>query len=182
MLILAAIIGWAALAAMLAMIAWSLVRPDKRLWPPLQPSTPSKIVVWLLTLAIFASALFLGVADWNALSLPAAVRWSVGLPLIMAGNAVVWAGVAKIGMAATSGDADRLMTDGLYRYSRNPQYTADMAILLGWGVLSASLWALPVILGGIAALLAAPFAEEPWLENTYGDRYAAYRKATRRYL
>lgn len=47
-------------------------------------------------------------------------------------------GVRKIGFGATSGEVAELKTEGLYRYYRYPEYVADMAILPGWAVRSAS--------------------------------------------
>ena len=85
-------------------------------------------------------------------------------------------------MAATSGEATALFTNGLYRWSRNPQYVADMAILIGWGILSASIWTLPVLAIGFALLAIAPLAEEPWLEEIYGEKYRSYKKKVGRYM
>ena len=135
-----------------------------------------------MTVSIFAAAFFLGVLDWNRFDWPASIRWGVGVPLIIIGNIVVWRGVNKIGMAATSGEATGLKTSGLYSWSRNPQYMADVIILIGWGVLAASLWALPVLSIGLAALLVAPFAEEPWLQEKYGAPYQEYKLNVCRYL
>ena len=59
---------------------------------------------------------------------------------------------------------------------------ADIAILIGWGVLAASLWILPVLAIGLAVLLLAPFSEEPWLEENYGDPYRVYKSKVRRYF
>ena len=87
----------------------------------------------------------------------------MGLPLIGAGNAVVWPAALAIGLDATSGAAAELKTDGFYRWSRNPQYVADMAVLLGWTILSASAAVLIIATGGVIAFALAPFAEEPWL-------------------
>ncbi len=176
------VIGVLAGVSMIVALAWSIVRPDKRLWPPVQPTLLLKVVVWVLTVAIFASAAFLGVFDWNALNLPPKVRWGVGFPLIVVGNGVVWSGVYQLGMRVTSGEADKLHTTGLYEYSRNPQYVADIAILVGWGVLCASAWAMPVVLLGVIALLIAPFSEEPWLENSYGATFRKYQLSVRRFL
>ena len=102
--------------------------------------------------------------------------------LILVGHVVVWTGVSQIGMAATSDDATGLRTEGLYRYSCNPQYVADVLILLGWSVLNASILALPVTALGIVFLLVAPFAEEPWLAEKYGRDYSVYRTKVPRYL
>ncbi len=105
-----------------------------------------------------------------------------GLVLIISGSIVVWIGVRKIGFGATSGEVADLNSDGVYRYSRNPQYVADMAILIGWAVLSASGWVACIAAFGVIVLAAAPFAEEPWLEDIYGADYRAYKTKVRRYM
>ena len=102
--------------------------------------------------------------------------------MILLSNWVVWQSAFDLGMKATSGAVGNLKTDGFYRWSRNPQYVADSAMLVGWLVLSASLWALPVVAAGVLALVLAPFAEEPWMRAVYGDAYVRYFARTRRYL
>ncbi|MEZ5933111.1 MAG: isoprenylcysteine carboxylmethyltransferase family protein [Alphaproteobacteria bacterium] len=169
-------------AGLAAMLAWSIAMPERRLWPPRRVTLVSQFLIWPPTVVIFVSAFLLGLADWNRFDWPATLRWGVGLPLVVAGNIIVWRAVFGIGIEATSGAIDHLKTDGLYRWSRNPQYVADMMILVGWVILSASGWALPVVLGGVGVLALAPFAEEPWLRRTYGDPYDAYKHRTARYL
>ena len=115
--------------------------------------------------------------DW-----PLQFRWGVGLPLILAGNAVVWPAAFGIGLDATSGAKAELKTDGFYRWSRNPQYVADMGILVGWTILSASPAAWIIGIGSIFVFALTPFAEEPWLEKVYGTPYRAYRRRTPRFL
>lgn len=176
------LVGLLAGAYMLGMLLWSIVQPKRRIWPPDDATTAIKFRVWFMTILIFAAAFFLGVLDWNRFDWPASVRWVIGLPLIIIGNIVVWRGVHKIGMGATSGEATGLKTDGLYKWSRNPQYMADIIILIGWGILAASLWTIPVLAVGLAVLLVAPLAEEPWLEEIYGQAYRDYKSSVRRYL
>ncbi len=174
-------IGFSAALALMTAILWSLAYPNLRLWPPSKSTIVSKLTVWGLTLVLFGSAILLGINDWNSLEWGSA-RWVLGTPLLVFGNVVVWRGVAEIGLDATSGDATGLETGGLYQYSRNPQYLADIAILVGWFILSASLWVLPVVLAGAVLLLLAPLAEERWLEDRYGDAYRNYRSRVRRYF
>lgn len=177
------VVGLIAGGYMFGMLLWSIVYPERRVWPPKEKATSGlKFRVWFVTTTIFAAAFFLGVMDWNHFEWPTLVRWGIGVPLIVLGNIAVWKGVFKIGMAATSGEASGLKTDGLYSWSRNPQYVADMTILLGWGILTASLWALPILAVGLAVLLIAPIAEEPWLESVYGKPYKDYKLRVRRYL
>ena len=139
-------------------------------------------MVWLPTVAVFACAAFVGLAEWNALDHSLWIRWGIGLPLIVAGNAVVWSAVLVIGLDATSGAEAELKTDGFYRWSRNPQYVADMGILAGWAVLSSSPLAWIIAIGGAIAFALASLAEEPLLERVYGDNCRRYRARTPRFL
>ena len=80
--------------------------------------------------------------------------------------------------------ASRLVTGGIYRWSRNPMYLAMLLGLVSWG-----LW-----LGHAAILLAGPifFAvyvdrrqirpEESALAAQFGEDYERYRRAVRRWL
>ena len=160
----------------------SISRPKRRLWPPHRSTALHKTLVWVLTMAVFASAAGLGLLSWETLALPGWLRWGLGLPLVVAGNAVVWSAIAGLVLGVTSGEVGGLRTGGLYRRSRNPQYSADVAILVGIGVLSASATALPVIAAGIVLFVLAPFAEESWLRQTYGDEFDAYTARTPRFL
>ncbi|MPZ24249.1 MAG: DUF1295 domain-containing protein [Dehalococcoidia bacterium] len=174
--------GLLAVLSLLAAVLWSISVPSRRVWPPKRQTAAGKATVWALTLVAFGCAAWLGIGDWNAFQLNPVLRWGVGLPLIIVGNVIVWMGVLEIGFAATSGEATGLRTGGLYRYSRNPQYVADMAMVAGWAVLSASSWLLPLAVAIVALLALTPLAEEAWLREVYGPEYARYRQKVRRYL
>ncbi|TKZ20589.1 hypothetical protein FAP39_09870 [Shimia litoralis] len=68
------------------------------------------------------------------------------------------------------------------RYSCNPQYVADITMIVGWIVLCASAVAALVGSAGIVVLIAAPFAEEPWLEEQYGSAFKDYEAKARRFF
>ncbi|MFQ5765014.1 MAG: methyltransferase family protein [Rhodospirillales bacterium] len=76
-----------------------------------------------------------------------------------------------------------LVTDGLFRYSRNPVYVAMVAALAG----------IAVVLGTLAPVIVVPVfawviqrrfveAEERMLEDAFGDDYRAYKQRVRRWL
>ena len=180
--ILSILIGGIAGLYLIGALAWSIACPERRIWPPKKATMGIKIRVWTATIAIFSATFLLGISGWNSLGWPAEFRWGVGLTLMVLGNLAVWAGVMKIGFAATSGEITELKTDGLYRYSRNPQYVADMAILIGWAFLSASGWAAFIATVGVLTLALAPFAEEPWLEKNYCQQFRIYKSRVRRYI
>lgn len=170
------------LSGVLGILAYSVMWPSKRIWPPPAQQAWQYYFVWLLTLLSYGGLIAVGLLDWNSLRWPAAVRWPVGVVLIVGGNAVAWAGVRQLSLKTTSGSKGPLITDGLYRYSRNPQYIGDIAIICGWAILSASEFAIPLCLGGIAAFILTPFAEESWLEKLHGDDYREYCHRVGRFL
>lgn len=169
-------------AFLVATLVWSILVPTHRLWPPSRVTLLTQLMVWPPTVAIFVAVILVGIAEWNVLEWPDWLRFGIGLPLILAGNVIVWRAAFGIGMGATSGARDELKTSGPYRWSRNPQYVADMGILFGWGTLFGSPSAWIIAAGGIAVLAIAPFAEEPWLEKVYGDAYRRYCNHTPRFL
>jgi len=77
----------------------------------------------------------------------------------------------------------RLVTVGLYRFSRNPMYVGVLLVLLGWTLLFHS-----AALGWYAATVALAFhlrvvlGEEPWLARTHGAEWQAYKKVVPRWL
>ncbi len=76
-----------------------------------------------------------------------------------------------------------LVTDGPFRFRRNPIYVADILILLGLAELTQNIWL--VILAFPFALLVTWLAilpEERHLEERFGDAYRSYKAATRRWI
>ena len=110
------------------------------------------------------------------------MRYGLGIPIVVLSNIAVWSSVRRFGIAQTGGAEGTPKTDGLYRYSRNPQYVADAVMIFGWLVLSSSAATLLVGATSISALLIAPLAEESWMKERYGRVYEAYMKVTPRYF
>lgn len=175
-------IGLMISAATLAAILWSIAHPKRRLWPPKRYTMATPFLVWIPTFTIFGILIGLGAMDWGSLPIPTWLRFVAGIPLIVAGNIIVWSEVMQFGIDQTGGAKGALRTSGMYRYSRNPQYMADIAMIVGWIVLCASPGAAITGFAGIAVLIAAPFAEEPWLKEQYGFAFEDYRATVRRFL
>ncbi len=176
------ILGLGVAAMTLSAILWSIAFPDRRIWPPKRYTTLTPILVWVPTFTLFGALILLGVWGWADLAIPSWLRFGVGLPLILIGNVVVWMEVSHFGVPQTGGAKGTLRTEGMYRYSRNPQYVADICIVVGWMILSAAPWAMVVGLAGMVVLIAAPFSEEPWLKDQYGTAFEDYSTCVRRFL
>jgi protein-S-isoprenylcysteine O-methyltransferase Ste14 len=79
--------------------------------------------------------------------------------------------------------ASALVTDGPFRFRRNPIYIAHVLILFGVAELAQNIWF--VILAFAYAVLVTWLAilpEERHLEERFGDAYRAYRARTRRWI
>ena len=80
-------------------------------------------------------------------------------------------------------EASILVTNGVYRITRNPMYVGLMIILLGWAAFLAS----PVSLGGVVAFIAyinrfQIMPEERILLEKFGDEYRKYLASPRRWI
>ncbi|WP_299043141.1 methyltransferase [uncultured Tateyamaria sp.] len=175
-------LGLGVAAMTLAAILWSIAFPARRIWPPKRYTALTPFLVWVPTFTLFGVLILLGVWGWGVLAIPNWVRFGVALPLILIGNIVVWMEVSHFGVPQTGGAKGSLRTEGMYCYSRNPQYMADIGIVSGWMILSAAPSAMIVGFPAIAVLVAAPFSEEPWLKDQYGIAFENYSSRVRRYF
>jgi len=79
--------------------------------------------------------------------------------------------------------ATTLITDGPYRYSRNPGYLALTLLYLGLGVLISSAWVCVLVVPTLLIMnVAVVRKEEQHLESQFGEEYLRYKTAVRRWL
>ncbi len=76
----------------------------------------------------------------------------------------------------------RLVTDGPFRFSRNPIYLSGVTVLVGTAILLGSLasFCFPVVLFILLNLIYIP-SEEREMEETFGLDYIEYKRAVRRW-
>jgi len=109
------------------------------------------------------------------------------LPLLLGCAGLLWCVrdfyVFGKGTLAPWSPPERLVTAGLYRYSRNPMYVAVVLILLGWAVSFGArglYWYTLVV--GIAFHVRVVVGEEPWLRRTHDAAWDEYARRVRRWL
>ncbi|MEO0360849.1 MAG: isoprenylcysteine carboxylmethyltransferase family protein [Pseudomonadota bacterium] len=126
-------------------------------------------------------------------ALAGAAPWP-GAPAIWVGRAIILAAIALMVWTAISFrrrrttivphmEPDALVTDGPMRFSRNPIYAADVAILIGWGVSLGA--ALPfLIVPAFAVVIQRRFilAEEARLEAAFGAAFRDYKTRVGRWI
>ncbi|HUP00660.1 MAG TPA: isoprenylcysteine carboxylmethyltransferase family protein [Gemmatimonadota bacterium] len=172
----------AAEALLLTALLISILLPDRRIWPPPGPRTWQFATVWGATAVAFAGSIGLAYADAGSFVF-GAMGWKVGGgTLIVLGTALADWGVRTLTSHTSRGLGGEFKRRGPYRWSRNPQYLGHCMVVLGFMLAFDS--ALLVLTGllGIACLVLTPLAEEPWLEERYGESYRGYRREVPRFL
>lgn len=110
-----------------------------------------------------------------------------GLVLIVLGVALAAHGSRVFAKAGTNiqtfDDPDVLITDGIFRYSRNPMYVGFVVALLGIAVVLGKVSPFLVVAGFVVITDRWYIAfEEAVMAETFGERYVEYRRQTRRWI
>jgi protein-S-isoprenylcysteine O-methyltransferase Ste14 len=111
--------------------------------------------------------------------------WTIGLALIVLGEAIRLAGVAAAGTVTRrrSRTVKSLVTHGAFAWSRNPLYNGNALIWLGFAVATGVPWFPPlaVVLFAIEYHYIVAY-EEGVLESIFGAEYLAYKRRTPRWI
>ena len=145
--------------------------------PPLAQLFIFALVMWLLDRT----------APGPAFALPA----QRVLPLVVAllGVAIALAGVLAFRAQDTTVDPRYpqntrvVVSQGIYRVSRNPMYVGMLLLLVAWGLHLASIWPLlllPLFVLAMSVLQIRP--EERAMRMQFGERYDDYCRRVRRWL
>src|SRR5512146_1403659 len=124
------ILGWALLLVLTAVLAKLLPRDYRRI---LRPSLPTMLITWAFTGVHFALTVVATEYSTWRFSLPSPLALGIGSLLVAAGLALgggaayVYRSVRRMNGLETN----RLVTEGVYRWSRNPQTIGWTLILLG---------------------------------------------------
>ncbi len=113
-------------------------------------------------------------------------RITIGVILIGAGGALAIPAVLAFHSARTHVEpwkpATALVTDGIFRWLRNPMYVGLALLVAGFGVAIASDWTVVMLLPGAAVLhVGVVKREERYLEAKFGNTYRAYKAQVPRY-
>lgn len=110
-----------------------------------------------------------------------------GLAVLIAGLAITLIGARQFDRMGTNiktfNDPTLLVTDGLFKWSRNPMYLGLTIFLTGLAILLGTLF--PFFGAAAFAIIADRWYisfEERALRRTFGESYEAYARSTRRWL
>lgn len=148
---------------------------------------------WQTFEAVFVPALVLGLLLGFLIPLPLSnilprvASISLGVIFFIAGLYVVVITRREFIQASQPTDpgrpTTRLITTGIFAWSRNPLYLGGVVTYISLGMLLNSLWSLILL---IPAVIAAHFIliipEERYLQIQFGEEYQRYARAVRRWF
>jgi len=151
-----------------------LDRPGVPIAPPLLFALP--VAVFLLVEYFFPTSFVYG-----------AYRWIAGVVLLAGGLALNVAGFVTQKRAGTDpipfNPSTRIVSRGLYRFTRNPMYIGFALWTLAVAILFDSVWALLAVpIGVILIDRLVIVREERYLERKFGEEYLSYKRRVRRWL
>lgn len=140
---------------------------------------------------IFVALLLLSIAlHWIApMHIPGKyhwVRYPIGAHLIIVAGALALRAYHLMRKHKTPVDFSNptrvIITEGPFRYTRNPLYLSLLMLFLGIAIALNSLWFIPFFVCMFAMFNAIAKKEEAYLEARFGEVYSKYRKSVRRWL
>jgi protein-S-isoprenylcysteine O-methyltransferase Ste14 len=158
--------------------------------PPAAEVEPDKPAVLAPPPVLYAGGLALGLILELLVplpGLPSVASWVLGSVLLVAGVALALWFLSSFRRAGTPVDVrkatTKIVTEGPFRFSRNPGYVSLTAIYAGIAVLADALWPL-FLLPGIVLVVERGVIdrEERYLERRFGEDYRRYKARTRRWL
>ena len=164
--------------------AWCFVRIRYEYRNRQELSTQSVILVWGLYLFHLGVTMTVAVMAIWFIPLPSIISLGGGILLLGSGTAIFVAGIWTFhSFKRMSGlDSSKLITSGIYRWSRNPQNLGWLLFLLGVSFLGRS--GLAFLLTGLFWGLFVIYAplEEQYLERIFGEKYRRYKQWSHRYF
>ncbi len=172
----------AALVTLNVLLLATVFSSSFKLWPTPSQTSWQHYTFWPLFRGGLGLTLLYAIITVHWPQSDEALRFAIGLICVVIGFGFTIYGYFDLGIENTYGADEGLVTKGLYRYSRNPQYVASILGFFGTGLAhggmhAAILCALAILVYGIM-----PYTEEPWLQRAYGDVYLAYKQRTPRFL
>jgi protein-S-isoprenylcysteine O-methyltransferase Ste14 len=134
---------------------------------------------------VFAAAFKLPLVSTQRFFQSEVIAW-VGVLLCFAGPMLLFLSLIFFGKSFRVGidvdHADKLVTSGIFTFSRNPIYAAFGVVLLGQFLVFPNWILLVYLVAGIWLFHRQVLREEAFLRNHYGQDFAEYCQRVRRYL
>lgn len=175
------IVSLLAIVTLVIMCAPGLFSDRYRFFPPPQPGTWQDKLFWVLFRSFFFGLIFLSYLEFD--SMRGKYPLMLGFAFLSAGiGTACYLSYVTLGKKNSYGGKGGLRKEGLYLWSRNPVYVATFVGMFGWGIFIGSGYVWILLIVWSVVYLIAPFIEERWLAQNYGDAYLEYKSQVSRFF
>lgn len=150
-----------------------------------KPQRVIKIETWLKALSFSLPVVEVMSIFWNLMELPV---WFQCIGIVVAAIGVLFFIMAILTMKGSwrAGIPEKketsLITNGIFRYSRNPAFVGFDLLYLGILIAFPNAWHACFVAAAIYVFHLQILCEEDYLISTFGEDYIQYKNHVRRYL
>ena len=153
-------------------------------------ASPDTAQVLVLPPLVYGGAFIIGLLlhlEFSLHILPTTLARGIGVVCVLVSLPLAFATLRVLARAHTPIDplkpTTALVTEGPFRYSRNPIYVALTLLYVGVALLINALWILLLVVPALVVLRYGVIArEEAYLTRKFGDAYRQYTAQVRRWL
>jgi hypothetical protein len=153
-----------------------------QIWPPPGKFTWQFWFTWISFTYFMMGIPVLGILDYGTLGFSDLPRFISAGILFLIAFPVGMSAIYQLSIKQTLGLKGKFTISGVYSFSRNPQYVTH--VLLVAAIVLATNSSLTLIVGIPYSLwfILAPFSEEQWLMDQFGEEYNSYCHRVPRYI
>jgi len=181
---LAMVVGALSSAPLILWLLAGLANPQWQVWPSPPMRNWTSLAVWSLFRALNVAVLAATIPDLARAITAGEIGVAQGVLVVVSVGlfAVYLYSLYNLGNTATYCQASGLVTKGLYRFSRNPQYATAMGAYATLGLATEAPPQLALAFSLVAVFALMAISEERWLEERYGAQYRHYRNGVPRFF
>jgi protein-S-isoprenylcysteine O-methyltransferase Ste14 len=160
----------------------TLYLKNVQIWPPPGKFSSQFWFTWISFTYFMMGIPVLGILDYGSLEISDLPRFiSAGILFLIAFPVGISA-MYQLSFKQTLGLKGKFTTSGVYRFTRNPQYVTHVLLIAAIVLATNSSLALIVGIPYSLWFILAPFAEEKWLKDQFGEEYDSYCHRVPRFI
>lgn len=150
-----------------------------------KPASEKRLELWLKIASFSMPLVELASMFWNLMAIPSWAQW-LGVAVAAIGVAFFCAGMLTMKDSWRAGIPEKketaLVTNGIYRISRNPAFVGFDLLYLGILIAFPNAWHAAAVAIALVLFHKQILNEEKFLTAAFGNEYQAYKQRVRRYL
>ena len=153
-----------------------------QIWPPPSSRSWQFWFTWISFTYFMLGIPVLGILDYGTLGLSGLPRFISAGILFLIAFPIGMSAIYQLSFKQTLGLRGKFITTGAYRFTRNPQYVTHIFLIAAIVLTTNSSLALMAGIPYVFWFIIAPFSEEQWLKDQFGEEYETYCQRVPRFI